>query len=90
MDEEGFVVSDVVLLHLLVSQCMAWWLAFSPVKKSSNTGEQYFNSSFTDRKKILRLVSFEPKLCNQFEEAQKSRSPIAVKNCMVKEEELMS
>ena len=34
---------------------------------------------------MLRMISFDPKLREQFEEAQKSQSPVALKNCIVKQ-----
>jgi len=84
MEKEGFVVSDAVSSSGSVTVHGMVVGQVSPVKKSCNTGVEWFNSSFTDGKKTLRLISFDPKLRDQFEEAQKSRSPIAVKNCVVK------
>ena len=57
----------------------------SPLKTSkTKSSVRYFDGSFTDGKKTLRMISFEPKLHEQFEEAKKSQSPVALKNCIVK------
>lgn len=57
----------------------------SPLKTSkTKSGVKYFDGSFSEGKKTLRMISFEPKLREQFEEAQKSQSPVALKNCVVK------
>jgi len=55
----------------------------SPVKTSVNTKMSCFNGSFTDGRKMLHMVSFDPKLHDKFEEVQKSHSPVVVKNCVV-------
>ena len=87
MCNEGFTVtsSSPVTVHgMVVGQG-------SPLKTSkSNSGVKYFNGSFTDGKKTLRMVSFDPKLRDQFEEAQKSRTSMALKNCVVKRGRTMS
>ena len=52
----------------------------SPLKTSkTKSGIRYFDGSFTDGKKTLRMISFDPKLREQFEEAKKSQSPVALK-----------
>jgi len=59
----------------------------SPIKSSkSKSGVRYFDGSFSDGRKTLRMISFDPKLHEQFEEAQKSQSSVALKNCIVKRE----
>ena len=82
---EGFVVSDTVTSSSPVTVHGLVVGQVSPLKTSkSNSGVKYFNGSFTDGKKTLRMVSFDPKLRDQFEEAQKSCSPVALRNCVVK------
>ena len=57
----------------------------SPMKISkTKTGIKYFDDTFIDGKKVLQMVSFGPKLCDQYEEAQKNQYPVALKNCFVK------
>ena len=57
----------------------------SPVKTSkTKSGVKYFDGTFTDGKKALRMISFDPKLRDQFEEAHKNKYPVALKNCFVK------
>ena len=57
----------------------------SPIKTSSkNIAVKYFNGRFSDRKKTVRLVSFDPALRNQFEEIRKSGGGLALQNCFVK------
>ena len=57
----------------------------SPMKNSkTKSGIKYFDGTFTDGKKALRMVSFDPKLHDQFEEAQKNQYPFALRNCFVK------
>ena len=82
MCDESFAVSDTmtssspVTVHgMVVGQV-------SPLKTSrSNSSMKYFNGSFTDVKKTLRIISFDPKLHNQFEEVQKSCTSVALKKC---------
>ena len=50
----------------------------SPLKTSkTKSGVRYFDGSFSDGTKMLRMISFDPKLREQFEEAQKSQSSVA-------------
>ena len=57
----------------------------SPVKTSSkNRAVKYFDGRFSDGKKTVRLVSFDPTLRNKFEEIRKSGEGLALQNCFVK------
>ena len=57
----------------------------SSIKMSRKRNDvKYFEGQFSDRKKTVRLVSFEPKLRNQFDEAQKAQYSLALQNCFVK------
>lgn len=57
----------------------------SPVKKSRNKADvQYFETSLSDGDKTVRLVSFEPRLRKEVEDAYKTKREVAVKNCSVK------
>ena len=57
----------------------------SPVKTSKKgTDVKYFEGALSDGKKSVRVVSFDPKLRNQFEEAKKQHCGVALKNCVVK------
>ena len=57
----------------------------SPIKTSSkNRAVKYFDGQFSDGKKTVRLVSFDPALRNKFEEIRKSGGGLALQNCFVK------
>ena len=57
----------------------------SPVKTSSkNRSVKYFDGRFSDGKKTVRLVSFDPNLRNKLEEIRKSGGGLALQNCLVK------
>ena len=46
----------------------------SPIKTSRKRNDvKYFEGQFSDGKKTVRLVSFEPKLRGQLDEAQKAQ-----------------
>ena len=54
----------------------------SPVKTSSkNNAVKYFDGRFSDGKKTVRLVSFDPKLCSRLDEVKKSGCRVALENC---------
>jgi len=78
MAEENYVTSDAMSSAMTVHGMEVGEI--SPVRKSVNTGVPYFNSSFTDGRKTLHMVSF---VHDKFEEAQ-SHSPIAMNSCIVK------
>ena len=57
----------------------------SPVKKSRNKADvQYFETSLSDGDKTVCVVSFEPRLRRDVEEAYKTKREVAIKNCSVK------
>ena len=57
----------------------------SPIKTSSkNSVVKYFDVRCGNGKKTVRPVSFDLKLCTQFEEVNKSRCRVALQNCKVK------
>ena len=58
--------------------------AVSPVKVSRNTQRSYFEAKLSDGVKSARVVSFEPKLRNEIEEAGKVRRGVAITRCTVK------
>ena len=46
----------------------------SPIKKSQKRNNvQYFEANISDGGKTVRMVSFEPKLCKEVEDAYKNR-----------------
>ena len=56
----------------------------SPIKSSSkNKQNKYYDGSFSDGVKTVRLVSFEPKLREQIEEAHKKCYGVSLSNCAV-------
>ena len=56
----------------------------SPVKCGrTNPDVKYFLGQFTDGKKAVRMVLFEPKLRNEVQKAQESGEEVALKNCCV-------
>ena len=60
-------------------------LGLSPVKQSKkNEKIRYFNCELTDGKKTCRLVSFEPKVRNEFEQFMEAEEAVAVQNCDIK------
>lgn len=57
----------------------------SPLKSSKTKNRvRYFDGSFSDGKKTLRMISFDPKMRDGFEEAKKNQSSVALRNCIVK------
>ena len=60
--------------------------AVSPVKSSRKKSDvKYFEANLSDRDKTVRLVSFEPRLRAEVEEANKTRCQVSVSNCCVKQ-----
>ena len=56
----------------------------SPVKESRSTvGVRYFEGQFSDGKKTVRIVSFEPKLRSDLERLKNSSESVALMNCSV-------
>lgn len=56
----------------------------SPVKcGKSHPNVKYFDGQFTDGKKAVRMVSFEPKLRTEVQKAQESGEEVALRNCYV-------
>ena len=57
----------------------------SPIKTSRKRNDvKYFEGQFSDGKKTVCLVSFEPKLRGQLDEAQKAHRSLALQNCIAK------
>ena len=57
----------------------------SPIKTSrKKSNVKYFEGQFSDGKKTVRLVSFEPNLRGELDEAQKTQRSLALQNCIVK------
>ena len=57
----------------------------SPVKESrTKNGVKLFEGRFTDGKKVVRMVSFEPKLKFEVDKAKESGEGVAIINCAVK------
>ena len=56
----------------------------SPVKSSTRSDVKYFEGQISDGVKTVRLVSFEPSLRSQIEEAQKAKVGVALRNCAFK------
>jgi len=51
----------------------------SPLKTSKKRSDvKYFDSAFSDGKKTLRMVSFEPKLHKEFQDAQREQRAVAL------------
>ena len=73
MAEQGMDISEVtassspITLHdVVVGQV-------SPLKSSkTKSGVRYFDGSFTDGKKTLQMISFDPKMHDEFEEAKRT------------------
>ncbi len=59
----------------------------SPVKcsRTAKAEVKYFEGQLSDGKKTVRMVSFEPKLRAEVEQAQVSGEGVALTNCCVKE-----
>ena len=55
----------------------------SPVKTSRST-KSYFEANLSDGKKSARVVSFEPRLRSEIEEAEKAQRDVAITRCSVK------
>ena len=71
--------STDINIHGVVTQ-------LSPVKVSKkNENVRYFDGKVSDGKKSMRVVSFDPVLRHQTDEARLNKSPIAIVNCQVKE-----
>ena len=57
----------------------------SPVKESRiKNGVKLFESRFMDEKKVVRMVSFEPKLKSEVDQVKESWEGVAIINCAVK------
>jgi len=57
----------------------------SPVKTSRKRSDvKYFDGKFSDGKKTVRVVSFEPRLHKEFQDAQREKRPVSIQNCLLK------
>jgi len=57
----------------------------SPVKTSRKMSDvKYFDGKFSDGKKTVRVVSFEPRLHKEFQDAQQEKCPVSIQNCLLK------
>jgi len=57
----------------------------SPLKTSRKRSDvKYFDGKFSDGKKTVRLVSFEPKLHKEFQDAQREQRPVVIEDCILK------
>ena len=91
MADEEVVVSGTSALSTPVTVHGMVVGQVSPLKTSkSKSGVRYFGGSFTDGKKTFRIISFNPKLREQFEEAQKSQSSVTLKIALSSEEGAMN
>ena len=56
-----------------------------PIKTSSkNNAIKYCDGRFSDGKKMVKLVSFDPKLHTRLDEVKKSGCRVALEKCLVK------
>ena len=81
MTSEQVQVSDIVrqkrntTVHGVV-------VSLSPIKESAkNKEKKYFNAQIADNKKVVRMVSFDPKLWPNMEQSKEDHSSIALVNC---------
>ena len=81
MTSEQVQVSDIVgqkrntTVHGVV-------VSLSPIKESAkNKEKKYFNAQIADDKKVVRMVSFDPKLWPNMEQSKEDHSSIALVNC---------
>ena len=57
-------------------------VSLSPIKESAkNKEKKYFNAQIADDKKVVRMVSFDPKLWPNMEQSKEDHSSIALVNC---------
>ena len=58
----------------------------SPIKCSRKRSDvEYFEGSLSDGKKVVRMVSFKPKLHNEFQKMRESGESVKVSNCCVQD-----
>ena len=55
----------------------------TPIKSARNSDVKYFESQFSDGKKTVRVVSFEPNLRQKIETAREKGEQVAISNCTV-------
>ena len=83
LDEDEF--ENVSEMHVSKSARAHGILAsLSPIKIST-VGSKYFHAQLTDGNKQTRLVGFDAKVHAKLAEINKTKEPIAVTNCQVKE-----
>ncbi len=77
MDVSEMEVSNTATIHgVFVGEV-------SPVKCSRKNPEvKYFEGRFTDRRKTVSVISFEPWLRAEVEKARKSTEGVALTNCL--------
>ena len=57
----------------------------SPLKSSrKDSSRKWFDGQFTDGAKVVRMISFNPKLRSELESAKESGTGVALENCQVK------
>jgi len=80
---------DVDMSEIASSSCVnvhgTFVGALLPIKTSQKSSKvEYFEGQLSDGHKTIQVVSFEPKLCGQIEEAQEQKLGVALTNCSIK------
>ena len=88
-EKKDFDVSDLVEVSNATVHGVA--MEVSPVRPSRKNPEvKYFSGKLSDGQKVVRMISFEPKLRPVLDKSREERKPVALVNCKVSESKFES
>ena len=88
-EKKDFDVSDLVEVSNATVHGVV--MEVSPVRPSRKNPEvKYFSGKLSDGQKVVRMISFEPKLRPVLDKSREERKPVALVNCKVSESKFES